>query len=544
MDILKAFSLLDESYPINIQGTLEKPLFQANQIGKMLGMTNIHKNLRDYSDKYKVLTLSSTLGGQQKTIFLTEKGLYKVLGHSRKPIAEVFQNWIVDIIEELRVTGTYTLQKTNEVERHFFEHKGDIKVHSSYLNMFDKKNVVYICKLKKVNETQYVIKVGCTQNIKDRMTNIGLTYNSCEPILIDVYECDYQYKLEKFIHNHTFMSSRKHELTIKNGERSKETYLVTDADFEELQSIIKLNKFQFMNTKIEIEHARIQAETLVGQNISESSLLLDKQERITKMELDKRLVELEILRLQQTQNQTLTNFVVRDESTIAQLNTDISVAHFTIRERLPNSRAPKVYQYSPDNLTTHVCVHNTLSELERKDSNISVSGLKRAVQGNHIYKDFRWIFVKQDEEPPAEIPPTISNKAASTEVKFIAMINPQKTAIVKVFPTQKDAAEYCNFSTTGFTRAIKQGSISANHYWNYFDECDESLRTDFLAHNKLPDKHVFTKGTQIKQIDPRTGIVLKVHASKRDVITQFQMSNITLTKNIADGTIYNGYIWK
>ena len=132
----------------------------------------------------------------------------------------------------------------------------------------------------------------------------------------------------------------------------------------------------------------------------------------------------------------------------------------------------------------------------------------------------------------------------STEVKFIAMINPQKTAIVKVFPTQKDAAEYCNFSTTGFTRAIKQGSISANHYWNYFDECDESLRTDFLAHNKLPDKHVFTKGTQIKQIDPRTGIVLKVHASKRDVVKQFQMSQTTLTKNIADGTIYNGYIWK
>ena len=33
MDILKAFKLLDKTIEINIQGTLENPLFQANQIG-------------------------------------------------------------------------------------------------------------------------------------------------------------------------------------------------------------------------------------------------------------------------------------------------------------------------------------------------------------------------------------------------------------------------------------------------------------------------------------------------------------------------------
>ena len=33
MDILKAFSLFDTGRQINIQGTHEDPLFQANQIG-------------------------------------------------------------------------------------------------------------------------------------------------------------------------------------------------------------------------------------------------------------------------------------------------------------------------------------------------------------------------------------------------------------------------------------------------------------------------------------------------------------------------------
>ena len=43
MDIMKAFSLLDIEYPVNIQGTIDDQLFQANQIGKLLGLTNVRK---------------------------------------------------------------------------------------------------------------------------------------------------------------------------------------------------------------------------------------------------------------------------------------------------------------------------------------------------------------------------------------------------------------------------------------------------------------------------------------------------------------------
>ena len=46
--------VLDTEYQINIQGTLEDPLFQANQIGKLLGISNIRENLRDFSDDEKM----------------------------------------------------------------------------------------------------------------------------------------------------------------------------------------------------------------------------------------------------------------------------------------------------------------------------------------------------------------------------------------------------------------------------------------------------------------------------------------------------------
>jgi len=98
MDILKAFSLLDIDYPINIQGTMEDPLFQANQIGKILGIVNIHHSLIDFSSNEKVCLPTATLGGNQEAMFLTESGLYRLLGRSKKPIAKKFQEWMASVL--------------------------------------------------------------------------------------------------------------------------------------------------------------------------------------------------------------------------------------------------------------------------------------------------------------------------------------------------------------------------------------------------------------------------------------------------------------
>ena len=81
MDILKAFSLLDTEYPINIKGTLDNPIFQANQIAKLLGISNIHDSTKDYDNEEKVIFLTYTAGGEQNVSFLTELGFYyKELG--------------------------------------------------------------------------------------------------------------------------------------------------------------------------------------------------------------------------------------------------------------------------------------------------------------------------------------------------------------------------------------------------------------------------------------------------------------------------------
>jgi len=76
MDILKAFKLVDKEININIQGTFDEPLFQANQIGKILELVNINESLKDFSSDEKVIILADSVRGIQKTSFLTEIGLY------------------------------------------------------------------------------------------------------------------------------------------------------------------------------------------------------------------------------------------------------------------------------------------------------------------------------------------------------------------------------------------------------------------------------------------------------------------------------------
>lgn len=74
MDILKAFSIDGEQHQINVQGTIDDPLFQANQIGKLLGLANVNKTIGTFDNDEKVITRSRTPGGEQKVRQLPPSG--------------------------------------------------------------------------------------------------------------------------------------------------------------------------------------------------------------------------------------------------------------------------------------------------------------------------------------------------------------------------------------------------------------------------------------------------------------------------------------
>lgn len=48
MDIIKLFVDNEENIEINIRGTINDPLFQANQIGKLLDIKKIRNTIKDF----------------------------------------------------------------------------------------------------------------------------------------------------------------------------------------------------------------------------------------------------------------------------------------------------------------------------------------------------------------------------------------------------------------------------------------------------------------------------------------------------------------
>jgi prophage antirepressor-like protein len=66
-------------------------------------MGNIRSNIQELNENDKAVVVTDTIRGHQSVTFITAKGLYKILFRSRKPIAEQFQNWVCDVVEELRL---------------------------------------------------------------------------------------------------------------------------------------------------------------------------------------------------------------------------------------------------------------------------------------------------------------------------------------------------------------------------------------------------------------------------------------------------------
>ena len=100
--IISKSTLLDKE--IDVYGSVERPLFRANDVQEWLGLTNVTKAVSRVDEEERV-NLKLSRGGSMW--FLTEDGVYEFLMQSRKPIAKQFKKGIKNILHEIRTTGGY-----------------------------------------------------------------------------------------------------------------------------------------------------------------------------------------------------------------------------------------------------------------------------------------------------------------------------------------------------------------------------------------------------------------------------------------------------
>jgi len=163
MEIVRAFNTNNLHTDIVIKGSIEEPLFRASDIGEILEMSNIRAHILNFDESERHVNTIDTSTGNKEVIFLTEKGLYKILFKSRKHIAEIFQNWVCDVIKEIRLHGTYTLQqKLKEKENENIELQKKLEASN------DNSPTIYIWNTN-TQEQKSELKIGITLNVHKRV---------------------------------------------------------------------------------------------------------------------------------------------------------------------------------------------------------------------------------------------------------------------------------------------------------------------------------------------------------------------------------------
>ena len=207
--LIKQFNDLD----IAIYGTYEEPLFKAKDIGDLLEIKNIRDTISNFNEKQKGVVLTDTLKGKQEVTFLTEQGLYKVLMRSRKKIAEQFQDWVCEVIEEIRKKGKYDLeeqlkqkeleyqQQLREKEQKELEYQQQLEAKEQELVRYKNKTYEEIQK----NNHVYVIKtdggykVGKTKDINNRIKGLQTGNVKDIEVVLD-FKTSNSDLLEKVVH--------------------------------------------------------------------------------------------------------------------------------------------------------------------------------------------------------------------------------------------------------------------------------------------------------------------------------------------------------
>lgn len=127
--------------PLMVHGTIEDPLFSANEIGHILGLSNIHMSLRNIDDKDKVLCNTITRGGNQQKMYLTKRGITILLQKSRKSNADsVAKNFGLDLYKtylppiEVNILENLRAVFTTEIIKHQYRVMGE--GHSFFIDIY------------------------------------------------------------------------------------------------------------------------------------------------------------------------------------------------------------------------------------------------------------------------------------------------------------------------------------------------------------------------------------------------------------------------
>ena len=557
MDIVKAFNTNDLHTEVIIKGTLDDPLFRASDVGVVLDMVNIRATIVDFDDSEKraVNTVDST-GRMQDVTFLTEKGLYKVLFRSRKPIAQKFQNWVCDVIKEIRVTGIYNMQKEIDKKQEELEQTKDemasledtkkkeyetklekekvLEREKILLKEYDTaSSIVYIIKVKTLEHVgKYIIKIGeSRRGISGRYNEHKSKYEEC--VLLDCFCVHRSKDFENFIHNHE--SVRLNRVTdLKNHEKEHELFLIgRNLSYQTLHQIITSNMKNFNDvstSSLELEIEKLKLLIQMKEDKNENGLLHELVNSVNQLVNSVKQLSGKVDANEKRTKEMMEKMSASQVKTTTGFNTALVTL------------GPRLQKIHPDTLEL-VKVYESVSEAMKENSDIKRPSMNKAVRENTVYHGYRWLLVDRDLDPSVVHGTVLPTKKVRPQVVgYIAQLNGDKTKILNVYIDRKTAAHCNGYESSGLDVPVKKSIVSRGFYYKLYDDCDEELREMFeLERNNGECPLLYRNG--VGQYDAQ-GKLVRVHACKYDCIRTLKMSDKTLAKALSKNVEYNGFYFK
>jgi prophage antirepressor-like protein len=541
MDIVKAFNSNELHTEIIIKGDVENPLFRASDIGIVLDISTIRSVIRDFNETEKVVLSTHTLGGLQDVTFLTEKGLYKVLFKSRKPIAEKFQDWVCEVIKELRLKGTYDLQQQLEQAKVEITQIEDKKKKEYELQLAKEKilerekvllkefetigAIFYIIKVKTFENGQYIVKVGESRiGIVNRYKEHKYKYDEC--LLLDCFLVNKSKDFETFIKENEFIRPSK-VTDLPGHETEQELFLIgKNLSYKTLLNLVNNNTKYFNDNNNEIKKLELELEIL---KIKENSTQTNNDNEHIK----------ELLKMVSILNNKINTLEKTNKEILEKLNSQQTKVVTGFSEPLV-TLGPRLQKINPETLQL-VKVYETIAECMKENSNIKRPSINKAIEECTIYNGFRWLLVDRSLDPNIilNIKPTKITRGQN--IGYVAKLNATKTEIINVYLDRKTAATENGYSSSSaLDNPVKNYTISNGHYYILYDSCEEELKEEFISNN---NKEPLLYKNGVGQYDSQNNLIQEF-ICKYDCIKSLHISDKTLEKALTKNILYNGNYFK
>ena len=537
MEVVRAFTTNNLHTEIIIKGTYEDPLFRASDIGEVLGITNIRVNLQHFDGTEKVNQVISTSGGNQEVSFLTEKGLYKILFRSRKPIAEEFQNWICDIMKDIRLNGKYQLEK-EIIDQHQKEAVYTIATNRQQQLLRDFGNIgsiIYIIKVHTYETGEYVIKIGESRIGVQARYNEHRTKFGNNIMLLDCFKVKKYKEFESFIHTHDSIRGHR-SMDLPGHETERELFHIGKGlTYQTIIHIIHANIKTFNEySEKEIDALRVENDTLkslisgsgTGSNTGSESSASGQYVLLQ-----------EILQIQKDMAARIESLEKTNQLLMEKAGSSHTIKTATNFNTPLITLGPRLQQINPETMTLYKTYESIADCIKTYNYKMKRPSIVKAIEENTIYNGYRWAYVDRDSDPNNVVQLAPTKKTFVRINGYVAKIH--ENEIVSVFLDRKTACSFEKYKISALDTPVKNKTPYNGFLYMLYDDCDDELKDAFVEKYGIPV--LYKSG--VGQFDVNNQLVNE-YICKYDCIKQMSFSDKTLAKTLDTEMPYNGYVFR